>query len=231
MSTFRSNIYACYDEQSPTISLYRKRVGAISISQYGYTTYANEYRYRMPQGCTGYVVSMAGGEGGKSLLLTAEYKENDIVPKGTPLLIKGAPGEYGIYQTGRDRDATSSENLLHADYDENGNVTYGVAVKDNYFYYKLSTKNSTNLGFCWGSQDGGPFKMKSRERAYLVLPREQIGVKGLVLDDAMEETGVALPTQLHQPGGRVYDLQGRPCHAPLRAGLYIQDGRKILIAK
>lgn len=231
MSTYKSSVYACYADQSPTISLYRKRVGVISISQYGYTTYANKYRYRMPPGCTGYLVSMVDGVVGKSLLLTAEYKENDVVPEGTPLLIKGTPGEYGVYQTGRNREGNAGENLLHADYDEEGNVTYGVQDKANHYYYKLSTKNSTNLGFYWGASDGGPFKMKSRERAYLVLPREQSEVKGLVLGDAMEETGVALPVQVCQPGGKVYDLQGRSFRAPLGAGIYIRDGRKVLITR
>ena len=230
MDTYRGNVYACYNQQSPTISLYRKRVGTISISQYGYTTYATEYPYRMPKGCTGLLVSTLEDNTGGKLLLTEGFKENEIVPGKTPLLIKGEPGEYAIYQTARANTSNPGENLLHADYDEEGNITYGSDKNENYYYYKLTTKNGANVGFYWGEQSGGPFKMKNQSRAYLVLPREQSEVKGLVLDDAMVETGVALPVQGHRPNGKVYDLQGRPCRG-LRPGIYIQDGRKILVGK
>lgn len=224
-------VFSCYDksETYSGVVLYRKRIGQLSISQYGYTTYVSRtYNYELPQGCLGFAVTCEGDE----LKLTEKYKPGSVVPAYTPLLIQGTEGVYPIYDTSRNpQELQAGENILHADYDENGNVTYGVAVKDNYFYYKLSTKNSANLGFYWGSQDGGPFKMKSRDRAYLVLPRERSEVKGLVLDEATVETSVVLPNQVCHQDDRVYNLQGCPCDTPLKPGIYIQGGRKIFVGK
>lgn len=224
-------VFSCYNKSQSysRVALYRKRIGQLSISKYGYTTFVSRvYNYELPQGCLGFAVTCEGD----NLKLTEKYKPGTVVPANTPLLIQGSEGVYPIYDTSRTPTGLQAgENLLYADYDADGNVTYGVDVKDNYYYYKLSTKNSANLGFYWGSQDGGPFKMKSHERAYLVLPRERSEVKGLVLDGAMVETGIALPAQVRQPDGRVYDLQGCPCDTPLKPGIYIQGGRKIFVGK
>lgn len=239
-NTLSGTVYfSCYDRtiSTPSIALFRKRVGIFSISQYGYTTYTCKYRYRMPQGCTGFVVSKVVDEREKVLLLAERYKEGDIVPEGTALLIKGDEGEYSVYQTARKADvelteSVNAENLLHGDFDADGNVNYDIANKDKYEYFKLGLKGGLNFGFYWGSQDGSPFKMSRTDRAYLVLPREETGqVKGLVLDDAMVETGIVSHAGQTSTSGKVYDLSGRICRGVLAPGIYIRDGRKVLIGK
>ena len=229
LDTYDGRIFACYNHSSPTVALFRKRTGKLSVSQYGYTTYTSqEYSYSMPKGCQGFVVTKEND----GIKLTEKYKSGDAVPAKTPLLIKAEPGAYPIYQTVRKAVApTEGENLLRGEFDAEGNITYGRDNKDNYYYYKLTTnKDKANFGFYFGEAHGWPFKMSNTSRAYLVLPREQSSsVKSLVLDDAILETAVSLPTESKPTDGHTYDLSGRLCQGKLVPGIYIQNGRKIVV--
>ena len=227
-----SNLFSCYASGQTAISLYRKRIAQLSVSKYGYTTYTSQkYSYSMPKGCQGFVVTKEND----GIKLTEKYKSGDAVPAKTPLLIKAEPGTYSIYQTVRKAVAPAEgENLLRGEFDAAGNITYGLENKDNkdnyYYYYKLTTQNKANFGFYFGAEDGGPFKMSNTSRAYLVLPREQSSsVKSLVLDDAILETAVSLPTESKPTDGHTYDLSGRLCQGKLVPGIYIQNGRKIVV--
>ena len=224
-----SNLFSCYASGQTAISLYRKRIAQLSVSKYGYTTYTSqEYGYSMPEGCQGFVVTKENN----GIKLTEKYKSGDAVPAKTPLLIKAAPGTYPIYQTVRKAVAPAEgENLLRGEFDAEGNITYGKNKDNYYYYYKLTTnKDKANFGFYFGTADGGPFKMSNTSRAYLVLPREQSSsVKSLVLDDAILETAVSLPTESKPTDGHTYDLSGRLCQGKLVPGIYIQNGRKIVV--
>ena len=225
-----SKLFSCYEGGQTAIRLYRKvkHIAQLSVSKYGYTTYTSqEYSYSMPEGCQGFVVTKEN----EGIKLTEKYKPGDAVPAKTPLLIKAEPGTYPIYQTVRKAVApTEGENLLRGDFDAEGNITYGLKNKDNYYYYKLTTRNKANFGFYFGEAHGWPFKMSNTSRAYLVLPREQSSsVKSLVLDDAILETAVSLPTESKPTDGHTYDLSGRLCQGKLVPGIYIQNGRKIVV--
>lgn len=224
-----SNLFSCYASGQTAISLYRKRIAQLSVSKYGYTTYTSqEYGYSMPEGCQGFVVTKENN----GIKLTEKYKSGDAVPAKTPLLIKAAPGTYPIYQTVRKAVAPAEgENLLRGEFDAEGNITYGKNKDNYYYYYKLTTnKDKANFGFYFGAEYGGPFKMSNTSRAYLVLPREQSSsVKSLVLDDVILETAVSLPTESKPTDGHTYDLSGRLCQGKLVPGIYIQNGRKIVV--
>ena len=228
--SFYETVFSCYRSTYTAISLYRKvkHIAQLSVSKYGYTTYTSqEYSYSMPVGCQGFVVTKEND----GIKLTEKYKSGDAVPAKTPLLIKAEPGTYTIYQTSRKAVAPAEgENLLRGEFDAEGNITYGSGNEKNYYYYKLTTQNKANFGFYFGAKDGGPFKMSNTSRAYLVLPREQSSsVKSLVLDDAILETAVSLPTESKPTDGHTYDLSGRLCQGKLVPGIYIQNGRKIVV--
>lgn len=229
--SFYETVFSCYRSTYTAISLYRKvkHIAQLSVSKYGYTTYTSqEYSYSMPKGCLGFVVTKEND----GIKLTEKYKPGDAVPAKTPLLIKAAPDTYPIYQTVRKAVApTEGENLLRGEFDAEGNITYGRDNKDNYYYYKLTTnKDKANFGFYFGEAHGWPFKMSNTSRAYLVLPRGQSSsVKSLVLDDAILETAVSLPTESKPTDGHTYDLSGRLCQGKLVPGIYIQNGRKIVV--
>ena len=229
--SFYETVFSCYRSTYTAISLYRKvkHIAQLSVSKYGYTTYTSqEYGYSMPEGCLGFVVTKEND----GIKLTEKYKPGDAVPAKTPLLIKAAPGTYPIYQTVyKGTTPAEGENLLRGEFDAEGNITYGRDNKDNYYYYKLTTnKDKANFGFYFGEAHGWPFKMSNTSRAYLVLPREQSSsVKSLVLDNAILETAVSLPTESKPTDGHTYDLSGRLCQGKLVPGIYIQNGRKIVV--
>lgn len=226
-----SNLFSCYASGQTAIRLYRKvkHIAQLSVSKYGYTTYTSqEYSYSMPEGCQGFVVTKENN----GIKLTEKYKSGDAVPAKTPLLIKAEPGTYPIYQTVRKAVAPAEgENLLRGEFDAEGNITYGKNKDNYYYYYKLTTnKDKANFGFYFGEAHGWPFKMSNTSRAYLVLPREQSSsVKSLVLDNAILETAVSLPTESKPTDGHTYDLSGRLCQGKLVPGIYIQNGRKIVV--
>lgn len=226
-----SNLFSCYASGQTAIRLYRKvkHIAQLSVSKYGYTTYTSqEYSYSMPEGCQGFVVTKENN----GIKLTEKYKSGDAVPAKTPLLIKAEPGTYPIYQTVRKAVAPAEgENLLRGEFDAEGNITYGKNKDNYYYYYKLTTnKDKANFGFYFGEAHGWPFKMSNTSRAYLVLPREQSSsVKSLVLDNAILETAVSMPTESKTTDGRTYDLSGRLCQGKLVPGIYIQNGRKIVV--
>ena len=228
---YDSKLFSCYESGQKPISLYRKvkHIAQLPVSKYGYTTYTSqEYGYSMPEGCQGFVVTKENN----GIKLTEKYKSGDAVPAKTPLLIKAAPGTYPIYQTVRKAVAPAEgENLLRGEFDAEGNITYGKNKDNYYYYYKLTTnKDKANFGFYFGAEYGGPFKMSNTSRAYLVLPREQSSsVKSLVLDDVILETAVSLPTESKPTDGHTYDLSGRLCQGKLVPGIYIQNGRKIVV--
>ena len=228
---YDSKLFSCYVSGQKPISLYRKvkHIAQLPVSKYGYTTYTSqEYGYSMPEGCQGFVVTKENN----GIKLTEKYKSGDAVPAKTPLLIKAAPGTYPIYQTVRKAVAPAEgENLLRGEFDAEGNITYGKNKDNYYYYYKLTTnKDKANFGFYFGAEYGGPFKMSNTSRAYLVLPREQSSsVKSLVLDDVILETAVSLPTESKPTDGHTYDLSGRLCQGKLVPGIYIQNGRKIVV--
>lgn len=228
--SFYETVFSCYRSTYTAISLYRKvkHIAQLSVSKYGYTTYTSqEYSYSMPEGCLGFVVTKEN----EGIKLTEKYKSGDAVPAKTPLLIKAEPGTYSIYQTVREAVApTEGENLLRGEFDAEGKITYGLGNEKNYYYYKLTTQNKANFGFYFGAEGGGPFKMSNTSRAYLVLPREQSSsVKSLVLDDAILETAVSMPTESKPTDGHTYDLSGRLCQGKLMPGIYVQNGRKIVV--
>lgn len=228
--SFYETVFSCYRSTYTAISLYRKvkHIAQLSVSKYGYTTYTSqEYSYSMPEGCLGFVVTKEN----EGIKLTEKYKSGDAVPAKTPLLIKAEPGTYSIYQTVREAVApTEGENLLRGEFDAEGKITYGLGNEKNYYYYKLTTQNKANFGFYFGEAHGWPFKMSNTSRAYLVLPREQSSsVKSLVLDNAILETAVSMPTESKTTDGRTYDLSGRLCQGKLVPGIYIQNGRKIVV--
>lgn len=226
---FDGTYFGFYKDENPKVALFRKRTGTLSVSQYGYTTYTSqENSYSMPKGCQGFVVTKEND----GIKLTEKYKSGDAVPAKTPLLIKAEPGTYSIYQTVRIAVAPAEgENLLRGDFDAEGNITYGKNKDNYYYYYKLTTnKDKANFGFYFGEAHGWPFKMSNTSRAYLVLPRGQSSsVKSLVLDDAILETAVSLPTESKPIDGHTYDLSGRLCQGKLVPGIYIQNGRKIVV--
>lgn len=201
----------------------------LSISQYGYSSlYHGEYDLQLPSNSDLKAYTLAFKDG--QFDATHTFGASDIIPKGTPVLIKGAQGSYSL-TISTDASAIDAENALKG-LDVPGLIADSAGVTDYYhYYYKLTTLNQQNFGFYWGADDGGPFELMNPHRAYLRLPKSlfatQEEAKAFNLDDTLDAiTSVTSDSKTTiEP---LFDLQGRRVTHPAK-GLYIRNGKKILI--
>lgn len=209
-------------------------VATINVSQYKNTTLCLSRAYTMPEGLVGKTVSAKEGSAGEyTLTLTTKYEEGDVVPAGEALVVQGAQGTYTALAAASDGAKTAyPENLLVAEYtaqDEKFLTSYDNTNADNYYYYKLTTKNGANFGWYYGAEDGVPFLMSSKERAYLVIEKEVAqSIRAFRLDDIEGEgTLTGIEGVVVDANETIYNLQGQRMNR-LQKGVNIINGRKVL---
>lgn len=150
LSTFRGNIYACYNEQSPTISLYHKRVGAISISQYGYTTYAVNTATVCHKGARAIWCQWQTEKAGRVCSSLLSTRRMTLFLREHPCSSKVPQANRGSIKQVVTKTRLSVRISCMLTMTKEGNVTYGVSDKDYHYYYKLSTLEWYQLGFLLG---------------------------------------------------------------------------------
>ncbi len=224
----------------------REQVGTIVVgTKEGYGTFYADNAYVMPNGLCGYAVTEANNTS-ETLTISPVYPAGSTVPAQTALLVKGAQGTYAAFAppsaeaAARVAKSASASNLLY------GTATDATTVAPtsdaDYYFYKLYYLNSvdgenSNLGFYWGQEAGGPFT-NAANKAYMAIKQS----------DALQIVGFALPYQgitgmssiTAEPetrlnDGKTYTLSGTLVtnhgEGKLPAGIYIRNGRKVLISK
>lgn len=100
-----------------------------------------------------------------------------------------------------------------------------------YKYYKLAYDNysaRTGLGFYWGAENGGAFNVKAGT-AYLAVPTSESNAKGFAFDG--ETTGIENVNVAANQSKTIYNLNGQRVSNMSQAGLYIVNGKKVVIRK
>lgn len=103
--------------------------------------------------------------------------------------------------------------------------------EDGYKYYKLAYDNytaKTGLGFYWGEKTGGAFNVKAGT-AYLAVPTSESNAKGFAFDG--ETTGIENVNVAANQSKTIYNLNGQRVSNMSQAGLYIVNGKKVVIRK
>ena len=103
--------------------------------------------------------------------------------------------------------------------------------EDGYKYYKLAYDNysaRTGLGFYWGAENGGAFNVKAGT-AYLAVPTSESNAKGFAFDG--ETTGIENVNVAANQNRTIYNLNGQRVSNMSQAGLYIVNGKKVVIRK
>lgn len=104
--------------------------------------------------------------------------------------------------------------------------------EDGYKYYKLAYDNytaKTGLGFYWGAENGGVFSVKAGT-AYLAVPESEVNnAKGFAFDG--ETTGIENVNVAANQSKTIYNLNGQRVSNMSQAGLYIVNGKKVVIRK
>lgn len=105
-------------------------------------------------------------------------------------------------------------------------------AETGYKYYKLAYDNykaQTGLGFYWGAENAGAFKVKAGT-AYLAVPTSEANnAKGFAFDG--ETTGVENVNVAANQSKTIYNLNGQRVSNMSQAGLYIVNGKKVVIRK
>lgn len=105
-------------------------------------------------------------------------------------------------------------------------------AETGYKYYKLAYDNytaQTGLGFYWGAKNGGAFKVKAGT-AYLAVPASEANnAKGFAFDG--ETTGIENVNVAANKSKTIYNLNGQRVSNMSQAGLYIVNGKKVVIRK
>lgn len=107
----------------------------------------------------------------------------------------------------------------------------GFTAETGYKYYKLAYDNykaQTGLGFYWGAENGGAFKVKAGT-AYLAVPTSESDAKGFAFDG--ETTGIENVNVAANQSKTIYNLNGQRVSNMSQAGLYIVNGKKVVIRK
>ncbi len=153
------------------------------------------------------------------------------VPANTGVLIQSLKNSVTYYYPYEAATVSLPANQLKPAPAEGGVFT---PEPGDHKYYKLAYDNyetKARLGFYLGAADGGAFSVKAGT-AYLAVPstRETNNVKGFSFDGA--STGVsAVDAEEPAKTRGIYNIAGQKINAMTKAGLYIVNGKKIVIRK
>ena len=98
----------------------------------------------------------------------------------------------------------------------------------DYKYYKLAYddfKKQTGLGFYWGAENGGAFKVKAGT-AYLAVHASDATAKGFTLNG--EATGIEGVNANVENVKAIYNINGQRVASMAKPGLYIVNGKKVV---
>lgn len=199
----------------------KKTTTSISISAAKYATYYNTIPVQLPANLQAATIDK---ETSGTLTLNYRYGEDDVIPGGTPVLLKATTaGDYTLTYATNNTDVSPSGNLLYGSDIETTTTGGGAGAK----YYALQYGTGGNadvLGFYWVNASGAAFT-SGAHKAWLALPAST-PANFFALDD--ETTGIKAVETSPVYAGKYYDLQGRQVAQPTK-GLYIVNGKKVII--
>ena len=182
-------------------------------------------------------VSVSNGKVSTKELTLASYNVTDAtvgsiengyyVPANTGVLIVGFDATTTYYFPAEAQTVTLPANQLKPA-PANGGVFEATA---GYKYYKLAYDdfdNKTGLGFYWGAPEGGKFFVKAGT-AYLAVPAGDATAKGFTLSG--EATGIEGVNANIENAKAIYNLNGQRVASMAKPGLYIVNGKKMVVRK
>lgn len=207
-----------------------------------WATLYTDRAYKVPQGVETYRVT----EEGKVAQISDGTTATVHIAANTALLLKGKQGETYTFEY-TDAANTTVETALRGSVNNELTTTGDATLTDaDVYYYKLSYDDTqSNLGFYWGAEEGAAF-MNNAGRCYLVLPRKSISAnrkKGFALDadgntggDNGNTGGGDTPTGvklLDEAASKkipvIYDAMGRKVKIMKAPGIYIVNGKKVVM--
>lgn len=188
-----------------------------TISQYQYSTFYSDKAWSVPEGLKALIFT---GIENEMLVM----KSIDVIPAETGVVLYGAANAtFALAET--ETDVTYPTNLLHGTLEEteinNGNVHYilGLSQGECGMFWPYNTDHGVGA---FTNQAG---------KAYLELPGNTPAparIRGFVFSSPSVATGV-YDAEIQEEDGTCYDLLGRKVSNPQQGGLYIMNGKKVII--
>lgn len=149
------------------------------------------------------------------------------IPANTGVLLNSQKGGEVTYYTVENKDVAAYNALLNNMLMPS--VAGGVfAAESGKVYYKLAYNDytaQTGLGFYWGADNGGAFKVKAGT-AYLAVPAGENTAKGFAFNG--EATGIEGVNANVENAKAIYNLNGQRVASMAKPGLYIVNGKKVV---
>ena len=195
----------------------------VIMSPTGYATfYDSQSAYSLPNGLSAQVVS-----GVSNSKISYQNLSGNVIPKNVAVMLISDAKRAGTYTlTASESTGTyTGTNLLHGS--DNATTTTGNGYHYKLSYGKTGTDWNDVFGWYWGAQNGAPFQIDGH-KAWLVVPANAVTrASGYTIDgDATEIIDIESDDEAIDI---YYDIQGRRISTPKRSGLYIKNGKKVII--
>lgn len=198
-----------------------------------YATFSNEKVTFIPYDlCEPYTIVVSNGNIKKTVIkeesadINGEAVKGYFIPANTGVLL------YSLAETA---DYYTVENKTVDALAEGTNMlmpapatTSVFTAETGYKYYKLAYDNykaQTGLGFYWGAENGGAFKVKAGT-AYLAVPAGDATAKGFAFNG--EATGIEGVNANVENVKTIYNINGQRVASMAKPGLYIVNGKKVV---
>ena len=199
----------------------------IATSSSGYATFfSSESAYTLPNGLSAQVVT--GAQNGKLTYKTiADGSVSGVVPKGTAVMLTSDAKKAGTYTLTSSESTTSysGTNLLRGS--DEATTTTGDGLHYKLSYGPSGTTWNDVFGWYWGAQNGVPFQIEGH-KAWLVIPRSN-GTRAAGFNIEGDVLSIESIKESVDTSDNYYDLQGRRISHPMKSGVYIKNGMKVVI--
>ena len=202
-----------------------------------YATFSSDKDVVFTDDVVVYGISVANGNLSLNDFNKASYEVTDAignigkgyyVPANTGVVVNCIDETATYYFPKTEVTPSLPANLLVAAPANGGKFT----AEDGYKYYKLAYNDydaQTGLGFYWGAENGGAFSAKAGT-AYLAVPTaEANSAKSFAFNGGT--TGIENVNVADNKTKVIYNLNGQRVESMSKAGLYIVNGKKVVVRK